>query len=386
MIARWFHAFAFSGIVACSVLGVAATATAQNGTVMPKASPFTYAKDRYQLVERTGVITADVYFRSGQMIVNDANGTQYVFARDRQFDSLDRKYAGYFLPSVNRVVRFPRSGSGMMLVADLDDVYPRFVFSRRSVRRAGKSPAPFVPPYFVSPYATPAPGYGPYGPSPTIGPHGGLPVFPVLRPRLPLFPPPMQSITLESRVVPRDPLPPATLRLANTAQREIRVTINDSQNSTQPRQLRIAPGSSQTVQLERDAGADHFRRVQTFAPDGSVITRDLSTPIPPAPRYELVVHEWKLQSVAIDRTGKSPNVIEDTNFQGKGLGRFLLPPGDQLKSGTLDVVRTALEARNAGSVSPLLDDSGRTPETPRGSSPVSPLEQMLIEQQKARGG
>ena len=96
-----------------------------------------------------------------------------------------------------------------------------------------------------------------------------------------------------------------------------------------------------------------------------------TTPVPPAPRYELVIHEWKLQSVAIDRTGKSPNVIEDTNFQGKGIGRFLLPPGDQLKSGTLDVVRTALEARNAGSVSPLLDDSGRTPETPRGSSPVS---------------
>ena len=383
MTAQRLRPIAFLTLVACSVLGVAAPALAQGGIVQPKARPFAYANDRYQLVERTGVITADVYFRSGQMIVNDANGTQYVFVRDRQFDSLDRKYAGYFLPTVNRVVRFPRSGSGMMLVADLDDVYPRFVFSRRSVRRAGKNPTPFVPPYFVSPYATPAPGYGP---PPAIGPYGGGPVFPILRPRLPLFPPPMQSITLESRVVPRDPLPPATVRLANTARREIRVTINDAQNPTQPQQLRIAPGSSETVRFARDAGGDHVRRVQTFAPDGSVITRDLSTPIAPTPRYELVVHEWKLQSVAIDRTGKSPNVIEDTNFQGKGMGRFLLPPGDQLKSGTMDVVRTALEARNAGSVSPLLDDSGRTPETPRGSSPVSPLEQMLIEQQKARGG
>ncbi|MEO1528188.1 MAG: hypothetical protein AAFX06_22385 [Planctomycetota bacterium] len=363
-------------------------------SVASAQSPYAYARSRYQLVERNGVITADVFFRGGQMIVNDANGTQYVFFRDRQFDSIDRAYVGYLLPGVNRVVQFPRSGSGMMLVADLDDVYPHFEFSRRSVHRAGPNNTPFVPPSFVSPYIGPpftapvfaGPAVGGFGFAPSLG-YGaplGIPGHPFLRPGW--FPRPMQSITLDSQIVPRAPLPPVTLRLANQAQREMRVTVNDLQNPTQPKQVRIAPGAAREMQFERDAGADHIRRVRTFAPDGSVITRDLSTPVPPAPRYELVVHEWRLQSVAIDRTGKSPNFIEDTNFQGRGLGRFLLPPGDQLRSGTIDVVRTALEARNAGSVAPLLDDSGRTTNTPRGTRAVSPLEQMLIEQQKARGG
>ena len=379
---RWSIAIPVLGL--CLLGTLVGTVSAQPGLVPPSPRPLAYANSRYQLVERTGVISADVFFRGGQMIVNDANGTQYVLRRDRQFDSLDRQYVGYWLPGVNRVVRFPRAGSGMMLVADLDDVYPRFVYSRRSVRRAGPNHTPFVPPYFVSPYAAPGAGLSPIGPSLTVGSPYGYPVYPIARPGLPFFPGPMQSLTLESRVVPRAPLPPATLRLVNTAQREIRVTINDIKNPTQPQRLRIAPGGSETVQMQRDAGADSVRRVRTYAPDGSVITRDISTPIPPAPRYEFVVHEWKLKSVAIDRTGKSPNVIEDTNFQGKGMGRFLLPPGDQLRSGTLDVVRTALQAQNAGSVSPLLDDSGRTPQTPRGSSPISPLEQILIEQSKKR--
>src|SRR6056297_3012427 len=87
----------------------------------------------FHLVEPSGVITADVYVRRGMITVNDANGMQYVFTRNRSFDSIDGRYLGYWLPSRNRVVRFPRSGRGLIQVADLDDVSPRWTFSRRSV-------------------------------------------------------------------------------------------------------------------------------------------------------------------------------------------------------------------------------------------------------------
>ena len=376
-------------------------------------SAVAFAQD-YQLVEPTGVITADVYMRPGQMVVNDANGQQYLFQRDRSFDSIDRSYAGYWLPSVNRVVRFPRSGSGLMQVADLDDAFPRYVFSRRSVRakgRPGRGPRPhhhhrhgvvYIPPYFLSPYGYPGYvyGYQSYGTSfsvgqVTVGPFGigsftppfwgppawlGPPAYgpPAFGRRI--YRPPLQSIVLDSRVVPRRPLPPVTLQLLNSASREMIVTVSDRLQPDRSKRLRIAPGSSQPIQVERDAGADRVRQVRTFAPDGSTITREISTPIDPVPRYELVVHEWRLQSVAIDRTGKSPNVIEDTQFQGRGIGRFQLPPGDQVTGGTLDVVRTALQAGNQGTVNPILDNEGSSDPL----RPVSPLEKILLEQRKAQ--
>lgn len=339
----------------------------------------------YRLVEPSGVITADVYMRRGGMTVNDASGVQYQFQRDRSFDSFDGRYAGYWLPSLNRIVRFPRSGSGRMQVADLDDAYPHYVFSRRSVRPArggGHRPghhhgyypgAPFVPPAFQNPYLAPGYGYLSFGSSLTVWP------TPPIYTRPHFYPPPIQSIVLESRVVPRDPLPAVTLNLVNSAQREVRVTVSDRAQPDRPQQIRIAPGGSQPLRVERDAGSDLVRTVLTYAPDGSQITREVSTPIAPSPRYELTVHEWRLQSVAIDRTGKSPNVIEDTNYQGRGLGRFELPPGDAVTGGALDVVRAALQADNAGAVAPMLD-----PETTPGPlRPVSPLERLLQQQRRA---
>lgn len=344
-----------------------------------------YAQD-FHLVEPSGTITADVFLRPGQMVVNDVSGNQYVFMRDRSFDSINGQYVGYWLPGLNRIVRFPASGNGLMQVADLDDVYPRYVYSRRSVRRVGGRPghhhgfgSVYIPPHFVSPYGYPALGYGyqSYGTALHVGPIG-IPGLSLRRRPAYL---PMQSIVLDSRIVPRDPLPPVTIKLLNTASREIRVTVIDRVQADQAKRIRIAPGTTAPLLVQRDAGADRVRRVLTFAPDGSQITREFSTPIEPAPRYELIVHEWRLQSVAIDRTGKSPNVIEDTQFQGRGLGRFELPPGDQLTGGSMDVVRVALQAGNQGAVAPLLDDQQNADPL----RPVSPLEKMLLEQQKARG-
>lgn len=342
----------------------------------------------YQLVEANGVATADVYMRPGQMVVNDVNGIQYVFNRDRSFDSFNGGYVGYLLPSLNRVVRFPRSGRGMMQVADLDDAFPRYIVSRRSVRPAVGHGGhhhghgnPYLPPHFVSPYGYPSYGYPSYGfgyqgfgTTLSVGPIG------VYAPR-PYRRPPLQSMVLDSNIVPRQPLPPVTINLSNSAARKIRVTVTDRVTPDRSQRLQIAPGTSAPLLVERDAGADRVQRILTFAPDGSQITREISTPIDPAPRYEIAVHEWRLQSVAIDRTGKSPNVIEDTQFQGRGIGRFELPPGDRVTGGTLDVVRAALQAGNQGTVAPIIDDQKSA--TPL--RPVSPLEEMLLKQRQSQG-
>ncbi|WP_149498437.1 hypothetical protein [Roseiconus lacunae] len=354
----------------------------------------------FQLVEPSGFVTADVSIRRDSLIATEVNGRRYFFQRDRSFDSMNGNYAGYWLPSLNRIVRFPRSGHGRLQVADLDDAFPQFVFSRRILRPAPRGPRPgrprphrprYDPIYGGWPYG----GYGyrwhPYG--------WGYPSYGYINQGLTLnvfsssigygsaglsapgypgaFWPRPTSTIVDSKIVPRPALPPATVQLQNTSQRPIRVTIRDRIEPQKSRQVRIAGLQSQPVTIERDAGADRVQQIETYTPDGALTTRTVTIPIPPPPRYELVVHEWRLQSVAIDRTGKSPNVIEETNFQGRGLGRFELPPGDAVTSGTLDVVAAALSADNAGAVSPIIDQN----QTPR-TKPPSSLEQILLQQQK----
>lgn len=83
---------------------------------------------------------------------------------------------------------------------------------------------------------------------------------------------------------------------------------------------------------------------------------------------------------SIDLTGKSPNPIEDINFQGRGIGRFPLPAGDELVGGTIDVYRAALAAENPGAVAPLTPaEQGQTSDKP------SILERAVLEAQR-RGG
>ena len=93
-------------------------------------------------------------------------------------------------------------------------------------------------------------------------------------------------------------------------------------------------------------------------------------------RYEFIVHEWVLQSIAIDRTGTSPSPIEDANYHGKGLGRFSLPPGTQLQSGTLDVYRAASSAQNRGTVAPI------TAQEKQVGDGLSPLERAVLQLQQ----
>lgn len=186
-----------------------------------------------------------------------------------------------------------------------------------------------------------------------------------------------QSVLLDSRVVPNPPLPPVEVQLRNTAARDLHVALIDLQDSSVVRSMQLRSGESAGVRLARDSGATRISQYRTYDAWGYPVIEEVVTPIPPEPLYEAVVHEWAVQSVAIDRTGKSPSPIEDINMQGRGIGRFVLPAGNNLQPGTIDVYRLAKAANNPGAVAPLVPEE-RLP----GSRGATPPERAILEAQR----
>jgi hypothetical protein len=189
--------------------------------------------------------------------------------------------------------------------------------------------------------------------------------------------PPPQSVRLDSKTIPNPPLAPARVVFRNDGPREVQVAIIDSQNPSGTQSMRIQPAAAVEVTLERDAGARQVSHYRVITPLGEWITREFVTEVPPPIRYEVMVHEWAIQSVAIDRTGKSPNPIEDINYQGRGIGRFPLPPGPELRSGTIDVYSEARRRQNQGSIPPIV------PAEDLPGNNVSPLERAILDVQRA---
>lgn len=326
-------------------------------------------QSEYELVEPNGQVSATAELYPGRLLVYGTNGQRLYFSRDAQYDSSDGQFVGYFSVKTNRALRFPRSGRGPMQTASLNDARPRFRSSRRIVRaiRAGRGVAPLpVVPRPVLPGAVVA--------QPILPPFGdpyayGYPV-PV---------PLAQSVLIDSSIVPHPPLPPVQIELRNDGPREVQVGVIDLQNPSGNQSMRIQPGGSVAVQLARDSGAqriEHYRVVNAF---GQFVTREIVTEVAPASRYEVVVHEWAMQSVAIDRTGKSPNVIEDINFQGRGIGRFLLPAGPALQPGVIGVYSAAVRQGNAGTVQPIVPEEDLPPR----DTSTRRLEDAVLEAQRA---
>jgi len=336
------------------------------------------AQQIFDLVEPTGEVTAIAKIQSGQILVQSLSGQQAFFSRDPTLDSLGGEFLGYYSPKMNRALRFPRSGVGVMQTAGLGDPRPRFINTRRSVRlRRGQvvSPWTFGPPIFFPGQLFPVhPVHAGHHLQPWQW-YG--PPFDPLVPGYTAWWPRPQSILVDAVVVPDPPLPPARLKLLNDGRREVQVEVRDLQDSSKTRQLRIQPDSSIDIELVRDTGGKRIEQFRVLTPYGFSGGREIVTEYEPAVRYELVVHEWAMQSIAIDRTGRSPNVIEDINFQGRGIGRFFLPPGPLLQSGVIGVHSAAVRQKNSGTVPPLVPPEDLPKRGGR------PLEDAVLEAQRA---
>jgi len=321
---------------------------------------------RFELVEPSGLVSAAVEVRTGRLLVLERSGERIHFSREARYDSADGRFVGYFNFELNRVLRFPRSGSGLLQSADLDDLTPRFRNTIRIVRPVGaiadqhaiarpwqsQFNGPIFMPGYVDPYVS---GYSSAGPL-------------------------AQAVLIDSQTIPNPPLGDARILLRNDGPREIQVAVVDLKEPSGTRSMRIRPAEAAEVLLARDAGGQRVANYRVVTQYGESIIKEVRTDIPAPIRYEVVVHEWAMQSIAIDRTGKSPNLIEDINFQGRGLGRFPLPPGPQLQSGTIDVYRAARSRGNAAAIAPIV------PRDDRPADSASPLERAILEAQRAAQG
>ncbi len=156
--------------------------------------------------------------------------------------------------------------------------------------------------------------------------------------------------TVSHDVRPNPPLAPAQIDIINSHKNALHILIGDKRTS-RPQKISIPPGSKVTVPFDRDAGATVVETYEIRGPSGVWDRQQFVTPIPPAPIYDLSVYEEFLQSIAIDRTGTSPNPIEDVNYQPKSVGWLPLPPGRALPDfGQIDAFNDAKAAGNPGAV------------------------------------
>jgi hypothetical protein len=192
-----------------------------------------------------------------------------------------------------------------------------------------------------------------------------------------------QMRTVQQQVISNPPLPPAEVIIANSHSDALLVLLADRRNPTKPQKMKVAAGGSERVQMERDPGATIVETIETLDGFGNWQTHQFTTPIPPNVLYDISVYEEFLQSIAIDRTGKSPNPIEDVNYQPRSIGFFLVPAGDDLPQvSEMDVYHIALDEQNPGAVRRL---SQRDLERSSNAPATDPLKDLLKQFQKQRG-
>ncbi len=157
--------------------------------------------------------------------------------------------------------------------------------------------------------------------------------------------------TVSQEVHPNAALPPAQVDLVNSHRNALLVLLADQRAGGQTQQLRIEAGKSIGVTLDRDAGSTIVETYEIRSPSGVWERQQFTTAIPPRVIYDLSVYEEFLQSIAIDRTGKSPNPIEDVNYMPKSVGWIQIPPGAATpRISSLDVMSQARAANNPGAV------------------------------------
>ncbi len=199
---------------------------------------------------------------------------------------------------------------------------------------------------------------------------------PIVPPPMPNFQPFYRTVSQEVHANPQ--LPAAQVELTNTHRNAILLLLGDIRQGNSVQQIRIEPNSSQVVALDRDSGSTIIETVETLSPLGGWERQQFVTTIPPSAFYDISVYEEHLQSIAIDRTGKSPNPIEDVNYVPKSVGWFPMPAGTALPANSrMDVYRQAVSQNNPGAVRRL------DPKQFDEAAPSDRLEQILQEFQPA---
>ena len=184
------------------------------------------------------------------------------------------------------------------------------------------------------------------------------------------------------QVVSNAPLPPATVNLVNTSQDRVIALVAELQNPTAAQEIEIPARGQATIQLQRDTGATIVETFEVVTAGGLWDRQERSYRIPPVPLYDISIYEVFLQSIAIDRTGTSPNPIEDINYQPRSIGIFQVPPGEQLpETAQIDIMETARRSNNPGGVRPL--PSKLKPAAASNAGP-DPLKSILNEIQSRR--
>ncbi len=154
-----------------------------------------------------------------------------------------------------------------------------------------------------------------------------------------------------TEITPNPALPPVQVKLLNRQPRAIEILLGDATNPGNARRIKIPPRGQEIVTFKRDSGSMVTEYSEVLMWNGSWRTQAFTTEIPPRQIYDVSVYEVRLQSIAIDRTGKSPSVIEDVNYQPRSIGWFAIPGGEAMHDGqSLDVFSLAQRAQNPGAV------------------------------------
>lgn len=226
----------------------------------------------------------------------------------------------------------------------------------------------------------------------TCGNNGGLWLQPFVNtpyqvwwPQQPTFALPVpQYRNVAEQYIPNPPLRPAALKVTNTHSDTLLILLSDRRSPNDASKLRIPAGGSETVTLDRDAGGTIVQTIEWSDALGNWDRQEFQIPVPPSILYDMSVYEEFLQSIAIDTTGKSPNVIEDVNYQPRSVGFFLLPAGDGLPdSGSIDAYGAAVDANNPGAVRRLSKKD--LPNSSSQAPPRDPLKELLEKIESKRG-
>lgn len=161
---------------------------------------------------------------------------------------------------------------------------------------------------------------------------------------------------VERRVVPHDPLPPATVTLENSSDEPLFVQAVDDFDPRRPAQVEIPPRDAVQQVFERDAGATVQETYLVPGPMfGTWVERVEEYPLPPRPRYSLVVWAQRVTYQYIDeRENRPAGALQSFDLRSNvSLGVIPIPAGDLLLDGEhLDVPAEAAYYQNPGTAAP----------------------------------